>query len=205
MSDFEDTTGLKESEKPKFEKFRQDLIPYLEQLNKIGLKILIWGPGEGTRYYSKRDEIKKCLLGNNSNDEVVTSEDLFKLIEHPSQLDIVQAEMLHANIADVIFGLVTSDPQQTGIYMEVDNLLRFDSLVDKTWLIVPDVRDWSKVDSFIQQPTLHDFPSYRMKSFRTRVLDKCEEVRSFCLDRIAEERSRKMRKYVHEQLRRSLV
>ena len=157
MSEFEDNTGLKETEKVEFDRFRQELAPYFEQLNKIGLKILIWGPGEGTHYYTKRDEIKECLRIKNSNDEVATSEDLLRQVSHPSQLDAVQAEMLHAGVADVIFGLVTSDPQQTGIYMEVDNLLRFDSLINKTWLIVPDNRDWKKVGAFIQQPILQSF------------------------------------------------
>jgi hypothetical protein len=200
MSKFEDNTGLRESEKPKFERFQQELAPYFEQLNKIGLLILIWGPGEGTNYYKKRDEIKQFLKAKNSNDEVATSEDLLRQVSHPSQLDIVQAEMLHAGVADVIFGLVTSDPRQSGIYMEVDNLLRFDNLIHKTWLIVPDSRDWKKVDLFIQQPTLKSFPSYRKKSFRTKVLDQCEQVRRFCLDKVAEERGRKMRKYVNDQL-----
>ena len=172
----------------------------VERLHRIELKILIWGPGEGTHYYHKRDAIKQCLRLANESDEVVTSEDLFRDIEHPSQLDKVQAEMLHAHVADVIFGLVTSDPQQTGIYMEVDNLLRFESLINKTWLMVPDKRDWKKVGAFIKQPLLQSFPSYRMKAFRTKVLEQCEQLRHFCLDKVGEERSRKMRKYVQEVL-----
>jgi len=200
MPEFEDATGLRESQRGEFNTFAQELSPYFEQLHRIGLKILIWGPGEGTHFYHKRDEVKQCLRLANENDEVVTSEDLFRTIEHPSQLDIVQAEMLHANVADVIFGLVTSEPKQTGIYMEVDNLLRYDSLIDKTWLIVPDKHDWKKVGAFIQQPLRQSFPTYRMKAFRMKVLEQCEEVRHFCLDRVGEERGRRMRKYVQEVL-----
>ena len=84
--------------------------------------------------------------------------------------------------------------------MEVDNLLRFDSLTNKTWLILPDRKDWKKVGAFIQQPLLQGFPSYRMKSFRMKVLERCEEVRRFCLDRVGEERSRKLRKHIQEIL-----
>ncbi len=200
MSEFENITGLKESQKLEFEGFQQGLSIYIDQLNKIGLKILIWGPGEQTHYYSKRNEIKQALRLANINDEVVTSEELFLNIPHPPQLDIVQAEMLHANVADIVFGLVTSDPQQAGIYMEIDNLLRYESLINKTWVIIPDKRDWKKVGEFIQQPLLQSFPSYRMKSFRTRVLEQCEQVRRFCLDKVAEERSRKMRKLVQEKI-----
>jgi|GEM_PF-2581857 len=200
MSEFEDATGLKESQRGEFNTFEEELSPYFKQLHGIGLRILIWGPGERTYFYHKRDEVKQYLRHNNENDEVVTSEDLFRNIEHPSQVDIVQAEMLHAHVADVIFGLVTSDPQQTGIYMEVDNLLRFESLIDKTWLIVPDKRDWKKVGRFIQQPLLQSFPSYRMKEFRANVLKKCEELRRFCSDKVSEARSRKMRKYIQEVL-----
>ena len=200
MSEFEDATGLNESQRDEFNTFREALSPYFEELSRIGLKILIWGPGEGTRFYHKRDEVKQCLKLNNENDDVATSEDLLRNIEHPTQIDIVQTEMLQAHVADVIFGLVTSDPQQTGIYMEVDNLLRFESLINKTWLIVPDRRDWKKVGAFIQQPLLQSFPSYRMKSFRMKVLERCEEVRHFCLDRVSEERSRKLRKHIQEVL-----
>ena len=39
-----------------------------------------------------------------------------------------------------------------------------------------------------------------MKPFRTKVLEQCEQVRRFCLDKVAEERSRRMRKYVYDQL-----
>jgi hypothetical protein len=200
MSEFEDAIGLKESRREEFNTFREALAPYLEQLHRIGLRILIWGPGEGTHFYHKRDEVKQCFRLANENDEVVTSEDLFRNIEHPPQLDIVQTEMLHAHVADVIFGLVTSDPRQAGIYMEVDNLLRFESLINKTWLIVPDKRDWKKVSAFIQQPLLQSFPSYRMKAFRTKVLERCEELRQFCLDKVGEERSRKMRKHIQKVL-----
>jgi len=200
MSEFEDATGLKEYQRGEFNTFEKELSPYFEQLREIGLRILIWGPGEGTYFYHKRAEVQQCLRLDNENDEVVTSEDLFRSIDHPSQLDIVQAEMLHAHVADVIFGLVTSDPRQEGIYMEVDNLLRFDSLIDKTWLIVPDKRDWKKVGRFIQQPLLQSFPSYRMKNFRANVLKQCEELRRFCLDKVREERSRRMRKHIQEVL-----
>lgn len=200
MTEFEKNTGLKESEKAQFEGFRKELAPYFQQLDSIGLKILIWGPGEGTTYYQKRDEIKQTLRLSNTNDEVVTSEDLLREIEHPRGVDKVQLEMLHANVADIIFGLVTSDPHQSGIYMEVDNLLHYENLVNKTWLIIPDRHDWKKVDAFIQEPMLKSFPEYRMKSFRIKDLGKCERVRAFCLDKVNAERSRKMRKHVQEQL-----
>lgn len=200
MSEFEDATGLKESQRGEFNTFAEELSPYFEQLRRTGLRILIWGPGEGTSFYHKRDEVKQCLRLDNENDEVVTSEDLVRSIKHPDQVDIVQAEMLHAHVADVIFGLVTSDPQQTGIYMEVNSLLPFESLTNKTWLIVPDKHDWKKVDAFIQQPLLKSFPSYRMKAFRTKVLKQCKELRRFCLDKVREERSRKIRKHIQEVL-----
>jgi len=66
---------------------------------------------KGTHFYYKSDEVKQCLRLSNENDDVATSEDLLRNIEHPAQIDIVQAEMLQAHVADVIFGLVTSDPQ----------------------------------------------------------------------------------------------
>lgn len=200
MTEFERNTGLTESEKGQFETFRRELAPYFQQLESIGLKVLIWGPGEGTTYYFKRTEIRTTLAQSNRNDEVVTSEDLFREIEHPTGVDKVQLEMLHANVADVVFGLVTSDPRQSGIYMEIDNLLRYESMVNKTWLIIPDTRDWKKVGAFVQEPLLKSFPDYRMKAFRIKDLETCERVRQFCLDKISAERSRKMRKRIQEQL-----
>ncbi len=200
MTEFERNTGLKDSEKGQFEAFIKGLAPYFAQLESIGLKILIWGPGEGTKYYPKRDEIKGALRQANRNDEVATSEDLFRKMQHPAGVDQVQLEMLHADVADIIFGLVTSDPSQSGIYMEIDNLLRYETLVNKTWLIVPDRRDWKKVDAFIQQPLLKSFPDYRMIPFRIKELDKCEKTRKFCLDKVGAERGRKMRNYIQEQL-----
>jgi len=200
MTEFEKNTGLTESEKGQFETFRKKLAPYFQQLESIGLKVLIWGPGEGTTYYFKRTEIATTLKQSNGNDEVVTSEDLFREIVHPTGVDKVQLEMLHASVADVVFGLVTSDPRQSGIYMEIDNLLRYENMVNKTWLIIPDSRDWKKAGAFIQEPLLKSFPDYRMKTFRIRDLEKCERVRQFCLDTISAERSRKVRKHIQEQL-----
>jgi hypothetical protein len=108
--------------------------------------------------------------------------------------------LLHAEVADLIIGLVTSDPKQTGIYMEIDNLLRFEHLINKTWLIIPDKKDWKKVGAFIQLPLLQSFPQYRTKTFRVKVLEQCEELREFCLTKVREERSRKMRKFVQDTL-----
>jgi len=169
-------------------------------LRKTSVKILIWGPGEGTNFYSKRDRIKQHLRDIGQYDEVNTSEDLFKSIEHPSFPDLVQLELLHANVADIIFGLVTSDPRQTGIYMEIDNLLRYEPLINKTWLIMPDEHDWHKAGSFIQVPLLNSFPMYRTKSFRIKQLEKCEQVRKFCSDKVNETRARLMRNYVQKVL-----
>lgn len=197
MSEFEKISGLNALENDSFENFRSELAPYFEELSKIGIKVLIWGPGEGTTHYPKRAEIKKHLISRNAGDEVATSEDLFREIEHPTQIDQVQLELLHAKVAHVIFGLVTSDPNQTGIYMEVQNLLAYESLVDKTWLILPDIKDWKKFGTFIQQPMLKSFPDYRMKYFRIKVLEECTEVRSFCAEMVDAQRSRLMRKRIH--------
>ena len=200
MTVFEDDTGLRQGVEEEFKQFEAALSPYIKKLSEIGIKILIWGPGEGTSYYHKRNEIKEFLKQQNKNNEPATSEDLVRNIEHPTEIDIVQLEMLHANVADVIFGLVTSDPRQTGIYMEVDNLLRFESLINKTWLIVPHPKDWKKSGSFIQEPLLKSFPDYRMKPFRIKVLDECKEVRRFCLEKVKEARGRIMRKHVQSVL-----
>ncbi len=153
---------------------------------------------------NKKDVIKKHLQDINPLDDIATSEDLIKNIEHPESLPTVQAEMLHATVSDIIFGLVTSDPQQSGIYMEIDNLLHSDALVNKTWLIIPDPRDWKKVGSFIQLPLLQSFPTFRMKTFRTKVLEECEQVRKFCLEKVKEERVRKTRIYVQRVIQGDL-
>lgn len=197
---FEDKTGLSQSESTEFARFQRDLAPYFAAINNIDVKILIWGPGKDTHYYPKRVTIKEHLQAQHPRNEIATSEDLLKGITHPSDIAIVQAEMLHATVADVIFGLVTSDPKQTGIYMEIDNILQSDALVNKTWIIIPDSRDWKKVGSFIKLPLLQSFPGFRTKPFRTSVLEKCEQLRQFCSEKVSEARGRKVRHYIQQVL-----
>jgi hypothetical protein len=198
MTNFEKDTGLKKSEKSKFEAFARELSPYFDELNEIGVKVLIWGPGKCTKYYSKRTTIVEHLRNLNSHDEIATSEELLKEIEHPKLVDEVQLELLHAEVANLIIGLVTSNPLQSGIYMEINNILPSSRMVNKTWLIMPDRKDWSKVGAFIQIPILQAFPENRIKYFRMKDLDQCNEVRLFCEQKVGEERGRIMRKRISE-------
>lgn len=190
MNQFEIETGLKASQQPKFQAFEKALDPYFKEISNICVKVLIWGPGEGTKYYGKRTTIVEHLRRKNATDEVFTSEDLMRAIEHPKNVDKVQLELLHAQTADIIIGLITSDPLQTGIYLEINNILPSPSMVNKTWLIMPNKRDWEKVGAFIQIPALQAFPENRTKFFRIKDLDECNEVRLFCEQKVNEERGR---------------
>jgi hypothetical protein len=199
MSVFEDNTGLRDSQQPNFNKFQTELSPYFQTLQKIPVSVLIWGPGEGTKFYPKRIAIRDELRKNNPNNEVATSEELIKVIVHPKVVDIVQLEMLHAKVADVILGLITSDPMQTGIHMEISTLLAYPSLVDKTWLIIP--KGWEKsAKGLMQIPVVNSFPGYRKKEFSMKALEQCNQVRAFCIDKVNEARSRIARHIIQDML-----
>lgn len=164
-----------------FPLWRQRFDERFETIRKVRLAVLVWGPGEHSPGYSKREAICEHLRAGNPGNEVATSEFLIRRDARFSELHPYEAEELQLDAADVAIVLIAPDQRATGARAEVAMFGLFSEFRDKLYLILPLGSDAS--GAFIDRG-LARIPRERRFEYDAVELEDCTRIRSFCLDAV---------------------
>lgn len=168
--------GLSERWERDFEAWRPKFDPFFEEQQATDLRILIWGPGERTDGYAKREAIISDLQAANEHNRVFTSEQLNRLEPRFEHMAFDDAEQIHADKADLIICLIVADRAATGVRAEVLVYGRQDHLQDKLRLLRPD--NW-KPQNFLSDRA-RKFEPGRCFDYTERQLEICHDIRAKC-------------------------
>lgn len=84
----------------------------------IPVTVVLWGPGLGSESYAKRDEIGAALVDEHTS--VATPEALMDADERFGELgDVLLAEGIQAEGADLVIALAVADRKVTGVHAEL--------------------------------------------------------------------------------------
>lgn len=162
---------------------------------RTAVNVLVWGPGKTAleHWYKKRLSIVDALRKANNDGFVVhTSEDIFdrEPANEQERLEFGRLEQLHATAADLIFVLILAPPNdQPGVYRELDLIADERRLRDKTWIFIPDQLSYKKRFS---SGSLKSFRESHIIKFPWPIIQECEHVRAFCIDKANEEYRQKL-------------
>lgn len=163
------------------EPWKQRLERLREDLAQKPLNILVWGAGEHSSHYPKREEIIKHLTSLNPNNDAQTSEQLTKQNPDLFQgLGPYEAEEIQWRNADMVLALVPEQRNVTGVQAELALYGRNPEFVGKACLIVPKLR--------AREARQYGFLDYGWKllapeckfQFTPRQYHDCKDIRAFC-------------------------
>jgi len=72
------------------------------------LNVLVWGPGQASEHFAKREKIRQEIIGHFRNADVRFSEDLEGRVPGAADLSLPEQELLHLAACDVCVVLDTS-------------------------------------------------------------------------------------------------
>lgn len=173
--------------------FAEGLAPYY-QMYEAPLKILVWGPGETAQkqWWEKRATLIDFLSVANPQDEVETSEDLFKKYG-AAPIDPGHFEIHHAEEADIILALVLASPKsQGGVYRELEIIADYESLRQKTHIFLPEGDGAKAYLERFQAGQLYAYEESQKYFYSWSDINTCERIRGKSRDIVEEQRKQRM-------------
>ena len=161
---------------------------------EVRLKILVWGPGESAnpKWWDKRANLIQVLREANPDDDVKTSEELFKELGEPP-IEYGHFEIHHAETADLILALVLGSPKyQGGVYRELEIIADSETLRNKTYIFLPSGKGAKAYLQRFQSGSLRAFRETQKYSYDWSTLATCKMVTATSLSLVDEERNQRM-------------
>jgi hypothetical protein len=169
-----------------------------EKRLNANLTLLIWGPGRKSKkrhWYEKRLRVIEFLRAQDQRYTVATSEEVFDELDENIDVESGKRELLHADLADLIFVLVLGPPKkQPGVYRELDLISDRRKLRDKTWIFLPENLEHRERFS---AGSLKNFRRSHIVSLPWKVIEECQEIRRVCREKAEEEIQQKLLDSLH--------
>jgi hypothetical protein len=171
--------------------FADALAPAYQQY-EVRLKVLIWGPGEraNLKWWEKRAQLVWVLRKAYPDDEIVTSEELFRELGD-APIETGRFEIHHAEKADLILALVLGSPKrQGGVYRELEIIADRYELRGKTHIFLP--RNSKTYINRFQAGSLQLYRDSHKYLYSWSALNTCNKVTATSISIINEERKQRM-------------
>jgi len=174
----DDAQALRGEWRRDYEPWRAEFDAFFEQQDSTDVRILSWGPGEHTAYYEKRRSICADLASRVRN-SVFTSEQLFDSEPRFSELqDILLAQEIQADEADIVICLVVDDPVVSGAPAEILEFRRHPRIAPKIRLLLP--MEARQIGQGLLYQGCMQFPSNQSFRYTTKQYKQCDAIRAKC-------------------------
>jgi hypothetical protein len=181
--------GLRGDWAARFPSWAASIRELSETIERVPVKILVWGPGETSPDYPKRRAIIEHLEIQSEFNEVLTSEELMRADPLFGAMHLYDAERIHWQMADIVIVVIPRHYRATGPRAETAIFRGEPEFRAKACLIVPRLtRSQRRGLSFLDQGW-HHFPNDRRFAYTDEEFQDCSRIRGFCAGLVAELRA----------------
>ena len=184
--------GFTESWGQRFQAWEESRARIRDGKNNTRIKIIVLGPGPGSRIgYEKRETIRDYLNNLNDANEAIFLEEVIEVPNRPSE-EILRDQEPYILDAHLVFALLMPDQTVTGVLVELDHYREIDPTFEETtWLFVP--RPGGKEVERAQAKSLiwdgvRNFPESHKLQWNQSEFESCTKFRDYAQRKVIQAR-----------------